>query len=149
MKNCRNCQSEFEPSERQLKKFDYLCPPCLKEDGIRYRQSKRDRGLPVSGTRMPRSYHAKYEAVYMASAEHLKKAAENQRRYRKDNKLRPHHEARWAVAKAIKKGILSRMPCEVCGKIEVDAHHEDYSKPLDVKWLCRNHHAEHHAKARG
>jgi len=26
--------------------------------------------------------------------------------------------------------------------ITVDAHHEDYSKLLDVIWLCRKHHAQ-------
>lgn len=25
---------------------------------------------------------------------------------------------------------------------ETDAHHDDHSRPLDVRWLCRRHHAE-------
>ena len=45
---------------------------------------------------------------------------------------------------AIKQGRLARMPCEICGVAKVDAHHDDYSKPLDVRWLCRSHHLEFH-----
>jgi hypothetical protein len=48
--------------------------------------------------------------------------------------------ARKEVWKAIRKGILTKKPCLVCGKAEVHAHHPDYSKPLDVLWLCRKHH---------
>ena len=48
------------------------------------------------------------------------------------------------VARAIKAGILEPEPCKICGAIDVQAHHEDYSKPLDVIWFCRKHHAEHH-----
>jgi len=47
--------------------------------------------------------------------------------------------------KAIKNGYLVRQACEKCSATEnVDAHHDDYMKPLDVRWLCRKHHAEHH-----
>lgn len=49
-----------------------------------------------------------------------------------------------AVKSAIRNGVLVREPCEVCGKEKVDAHHDDYSKPLDVRWLCRFHHLKHH-----
>jgi hypothetical protein len=48
---------------------------------------------------------------------------------------------------AIRNGRLLRQPCEVCGETEsVQAHHDDYSKPLDVRWLCFKHHMEHHGK---
>lgn len=50
------------------------------------------------------------------------------------------------VETAILNGTLVRQPCEVCGKERVDAHHDDYSKPLEVRWLCRGHHMEHHRK---
>lgn len=39
---------------------------------------------------------------------------------------------------------LRRGPCEVCGAEKTDGHHDDYSKPLDVRWLCRLHHMEIH-----
>lgn len=48
------------------------------------------------------------------------------------------------VEQALISGKLHRKPCEKCGKEKVDAHHDDYSKPLDVRWLCRSHHLQHH-----
>jgi hypothetical protein len=46
---------------------------------------------------------------------------------------------------AIQKGLLIKKSCEVCGTNEkVEAHHDDYTKPLEVRWLCRHHHREHH-----
>ena len=44
-------------------------------------------------------------------------------------------------------GLLKEQPCEVCGAAHaIHAHHEDYSKPLDVKWLCAKHHGELHGR---
>ena len=50
------------------------------------------------------------------------------------------------VEKAKRRGDLVPQPCEVCGKHTVDAHHDDYDRPLDVRWLCRRHHVQHHAR---
>lgn len=56
-------------------------------------------------------------------------------------KRRAHH----AVEQALKSGKLSRLNCEHCGaNRHLDAHHEDYSKPLDVKWMCRSCHLKAH-----
>jgi hypothetical protein len=46
-------------------------------------------------------------------------------------------------------GILNPEPCIVCGAIKTEGHHTNYSKPLDVIWLCRKHHLEEHNKLRG
>jgi len=56
------------------------------------------------------------------------------------------------VEKAIQKGILIPQKCEKCGKtyrmkdgrLAVQAHHNDYNKPLDVTWLCQKCHYEWH-----
>lgn len=63
-----------------------------------------------------------------------------------DKKRHPEkHKAREAVKRAKKSGKLIPKPCFICGDDKVEAHHEDYSKPLDVKWMCiKCHHAEHH-----
>lgn len=52
------------------------------------------------------------------------------------------------VYRALKSGLLVKQPCAVCGSHEVEAHHPDYSRPLDVVWLCIPHHAEVHIKER-
>jgi RecA-family ATPase len=51
--------------------------------------------------------------------------------------------ARNLVRTHIARGKLHRQPCEVCGAL-AHAHHEDYSRPLEVRWLCAVHHAKEH-----
>lgn len=75
-------------------------------------------------------------------AEYLKRRANGYRD--------PHRAAHNMVTHALERGDLIRGQCEridegSCrGRIE--AHHDDYDKPLDVRWLCRAHHAEVHRK---
>lgn len=67
------------------------------------------------------------------------------KRYQESNPDK--HKARWTVWNAKVAGKLV-VPdhCEVCEvKADIiDAHHDDYTKPLDVRWLCRDCHATHH-----
>lgn len=51
------------------------------------------------------------------------------------------------VANAIRNGRLKRLPCEVCGGL-AEAHHDNYDKPLAVRWLCLVHHRELHKESR-
>jgi hypothetical protein len=49
------------------------------------------------------------------------------------------------VNHAIRRGDLTRLPCDECGHtIRVNAHHEDYSKPFDIWWLCVRCHKKLH-----
>lgn len=52
--------------------------------------------------------------------------------------------ARQDVANALRCGELERLPCEVCGRTPAQAHHDDYDQPLEVRWLCLEHHREEH-----
>jgi hypothetical protein len=48
------------------------------------------------------------------------------------------------VKRALERGDLIRQPCERCGNLDVEAHHEDYSEPLVIVWLCPKHHGARH-----
>jgi len=48
------------------------------------------------------------------------------------------------VQSAIKWGILTKENCVICDDPKSQGHHEDYSKPLDVIWLCQSHHRQRH-----
>lgn len=58
------------------------------------------------------------------------------------------YQARKEVLKAVRKGILTKLPCQFCGIRQVEAHHPDYSKPLEIIWLCFNCHNLLHKKLR-
>ena len=71
---------------------------------------------------------------------------ESKRRYtqRHPEKVASHR----IVRRAIMLGELVRQACETCGIDPAQAHHEDYSKPLDVVWLCKKHHEARHVELR-
>lgn len=68
--------------------------------------------------------------------------------FRERDKLHSHSQktlARKKLRNAVVQGKITQKPCEQCGDKKSEAHHEDYSKPLEVTWLCRKHHtAIHH-----
>lgn len=65
-------------------------------------------------------------------------------KYRADYPAR--NRAYLKINRAIKKGTIKKESCEKCGKLKTQAHHDDYRKPLKVRWLCAKHHNEHHRK---
>jgi hypothetical protein len=92
------------------------------------------------------NYHAKWSDKKKYDQERDKKAErklallEYQRKMRANNPLK--YRARNAVSYAIASGKLVRLPCVVCGNPKSQGHHHDYSKPLDVEWLCHKCHLE-------
>jgi len=47
---------------------------------------------------------------------------------------------------AFRKGLILKQDCSVCGCAKSEMHHPDYSKPLDIIWLCPKHHKRLHAE---
>lgn len=110
------------------------CKPCARADARANYQAKRSqyKAYDYKRTRTPERRAAKhrYEA--------------------KHRMLNPDkYAARCAVSNAIRDGRLVKRPCAGCGSNEVQAHHHDYSKPLDVEWLCFVCHRKEHGQFQG
>lgn len=65
-------------------------------------------------------------------------------RYATDPEHRRKQKSRSALGHALRDGIAERKPCAECGDSAAEAHHDDYDRPLDVRWLCRQCHEYEH-----
>lgn len=79
------------------------------------------------------------------------------REYRKrnPNKNNPSDEEGWrrhicrSQANVYKRlGKLIPQPCCFCGREDAQMHHDDYSKPLEVEWMCQACHRAYHVEER-
>lgn len=144
MRTCTDCGTAFEATGK-----NYRCNPCRRVWDKAWRARRKADGCPVRSGRMPREYQRSYEAEYRNRDGVRERLADRARIRSKSPQERHKHEARWKVNRAIAAGRLTREPCSVCGSERSQAHHPDYSKPLEVVWLCAKHHADEHARAEG
>lgn len=150
MDACRVCQKEFVATPKMAAKSDFICKQCKSIRAKEYRAKKKAEGNPIVKAQMPIEWRRNYNKEYFSKPEVKAKRAEQMKKSQAaDSPNRQKHEARWKVHRAIESGKLVRMPCEVCGSTErIHAHHDDYEKPLEVRWLCHTHHIEHHLNAK-
>ena len=73
------------------------------------------------------------------------KRRESVNAWRGANRLK--RRAHRMVEYALSKGRIERKPCADCGAEKSQAHHDDYEKPLEVKWLCAACHGKRHRAA--
>lgn len=125
---CSSCGCEIIITEVMCRRSKYVCRPCESARAVEYARKNREKKRAWNN-----AYHAKISG----------ERAEATRRYRARNPEK--RAAHQAVQTATRNGSLARLPCEVCGEVKSHAHHDDYSKPLEVKWLCHTHHMERHA----
>lgn len=123
------------------------CSECCKTEAIKYRKAKleehrrydRERGLTPERRLKVRNNYKKMVADPEARARIWAHSIE----WRRKNKEK--RTAHIRAATAIKQGLLIKESCARCGATQcVHAHHEDYSRPLDVVWLCKLCHGERH-----
>src|SRR5574343_1986618 len=56
-------------------------------------------------------------------------------------------EAHTILTNSIRSGKVIKGPCEVCGSTyRIHGHHDDYAKPLEIRWLCSAHHRQWHTE---
>lgn len=137
MKTCKRCQqrlfsSMFYKHSMMADGRLNICIECTKRRVLEHRQRNIERIRA-------------YDRERAKTPKRRLKITKNSERWRRENPER--YKAHTAVHNAIRDGRLHRQPCENCGETKVHAHHDDYEKPLEVRWLCAVCHSEHHANA--
>lgn len=122
MKKCTNCKLNKEQTYFYTS-CDYECRSCILE---RHRNSYD----PAKEKERNKSKNRKQQFII----------SKNKMLLKYPEKIK----ARTAVRLALNRGDIVKKPCEVCSESKVHAHHVDYSKPLEIMWLCRKHHDEWH-----
>lgn len=84
------------------------------------------------------------ERLRRFKAKHGGSAAYRNKRKNQSPEERQKYLAWKQVEYALKSGKMTRKPCERCGALNAQAHHDDYSRPLEVMWLCPKDHKERH-----
>lgn len=118
MKACTKCGQKKELSEFYSDKRN--------KNGA-YASCKTCIRKPYKRPKWTKEYRNKYTEAY-------------RKRPDQTAKVKARSKARYAV----KSGKILKLPCQVCGSEKSEAHHEDYSKPLDVVWYCPLHHKRRH-----
>jgi hypothetical protein len=109
------------------------CKTCTKKDVRAYYRAN------------PQGHRA-YEKRREQTPERKAQKIEAQRRHRAKHSVQS--KARSITQHALNAGLLVPAPCVGCATTErIEAHHEDYYKPLEVVWLCFSCHRKKHGQA--
>jgi hypothetical protein len=142
MRECTKCGAEkplddFYAHPMGPKGRQSACKECVKA-GVRANRQRRI------------DYYREYDRTRAKEPHRVEARTE----YAKTNPLGPRPEkdpvkraARVAVGNAVRDGRIPRPPaCEICqAHCDTHAHHDDYTRPLDVIWVCTACHALIHA----
>ncbi len=89
--------------------------------------------------------HRAYEKRREQTLERKAQKLEAQRRHRAKHSVQA--KTRSITQHALASGLLVPAPCANCATTErIEAHHEDYYKPLEVVWLCFSCHRKRHGQ---
>lgn len=146
MKTCNRCDvikplEEFYKHPKMADGYLGCCKDCHRAAvRVRYLDKLTDENWREGELYRHRVKSQRYRSEGRVNTEIVSKSRKAWDERNKEKKM-----AHRAVRKATRDGNLIRQPCEVCGTTNgVQAHHDDYSKPLDVRWLCVRHHADRH-----
>lgn len=124
LKNCKICGREYDKTNRSQ-----LCDDCREINRIEVHKL----------------------ACKRWGNKNRKRLADYARAYYQDENEKNKHKIRTKTYRNIKKGLLKKCPCAVCGSTEVEAHHINYDDELSsycVIWLCMDCHKRLHHDAK-
>ena len=145
--HCKQCNTTKDAAEF-YKSDKNRCKECIKERVRSHRQANLERVRAYDRMRGSIPHRVAARADYRKTAAYAESHEAAVKRWAARHPERK--RATTAVHNAIRDGKLIPWPVcavpECCGKPH--GHHPDYSRPLDVVWLCDKHHKEAHALVR-
>lgn len=145
-RTCKTCNETKPLMDFYCSKSGNLmseCKECTKARTKRNRLINLDHYREYEKHRAMLPHRVAARAEYQRTESGKDAIRRSHQRFRERNPIK--RSAHIAVGNAIRDGVLVRKPCEVCGA-KGQAHHDDYSKPLEVRWLCQTHHSEWHKR---
>ncbi len=150
---CKICKSleskEYNKKNRdkcadKLRKWREKNPEKSKEYGKKGSIKNRDK--IIARRRTKESREKMRILVNEWNKKNIEKVRETRKKAKKKN--REKNKARLMIMNEIRRGRMTRpIACQICLKeCKPDGHHTDYSKPLEVMWLCKVCHAHKHNK---
>ena len=144
-KHCTRCGikkrlEEYSPDKRKKDGRYAACRTCCSA----YLRTPKAKGVARKYRQTPKAQEARKQ--YDNTPDRKRRKTEHQRKFRTKNPDK--HRAHGLVSNALKRGELYRPnSCSSCGvECAPDGHHPDYSKPLEVEWLCKPCHVTEHIK---
>lgn len=148
-KICRKCGAEKQHTD--FYNTDTSCKECRKERVRQNRKEKADYYRDYDAMRFQRDpWRRAANSSRAATPAGRERAKGYNKKWRENNSDK--RAAHILLRSAVKRGDLIRPDkCTSCGsppygKKGLHAHHWDYSKPLDVLWLCPKCHFEEHKR---
>lgn len=117
------------------------CKLCKKESSELYRLKNKDK-VNENLRQYRRENPDKFKKYWINKKKNPLKLKEYERIRRVKDYLKI--QARQITHRAIYTNKILKQSCAICGEIKVEAHHKDYSKPLEIVWLCRKCHHQWH-----
>ena len=149
MKKCPTCgivktREEFYIRKSRKDGLRGQCKSCESIDKKKWREKNRERDRE-NGKRWYRNNIEKQrDKNKKYREENCDKVAERMKKWILENpeKIKARNDALHAIERG---EITKPKVCSKCGNGGlIDGHHEDYSKPLDVVWLCKSCHISLH-----
>jgi hypothetical protein len=136
MKPCIICKIEkpLEDFSKHSRMKDGHINKCKECCNIYSKQHRKDNP----------EYYSTYEKMRNLLPERKQAMVDRIRKYRNNHPKRS--SANQKLERAVNAGVITKLPCFICGGEEVVGHHSDYDRPLDVTWLCQTHHRQLHAE---
>jgi hypothetical protein len=145
--HCKTCHSDKLESDFYTSN-PTRCKECVKASVLKYRQENLERVRAYDRMRGSMPHRVAARAEYRRTPAYAESHEAASRRWAVKHPER--RKASHIVGNAVRDGGL--IPWPVCAVPECDGkpqgHHPDYSRPLDVVWLCDEHHKQTHALVR-